>query len=88
MTYYYPNNLAEKYLFANLWTSKDLIVIFSIFVAAILNVIVFKGGIWLFVALVAYTLFSAKIASGYSLTKLGVLYIKYLITDVLVYYWR
>lgn len=87
MTYYYPNNLAYKALFAKYWTGRDLAIIFALFVLAILSVVVFHNA-WLFIALLTYGLFSAKITNGYSLTKLGVLYIRYLLTDVLIYYWR
>lgn len=87
MTYFYPNNLASKTLFAKYWTGRDLGVIFAIFVLAILAVVVLHN-LWLFLVLFAYALFSAKITNGYSLTKLGVLYTRYLLTDVLIYHWR
>lgn len=87
MTYYYPNNLSSQTLFAKYWTGKDLTVILTLFVLAVLNVIVFSG-FWLFICLLIYAFFSAKIANGYSITKLLVLYIKFLFTDILVYFWR
>ena len=87
MTYYYPNNLASKPLFAKYWNLTDLVVIAVLFVFSVLNVIVF-GKLWLFIPLALYVMFSAKIANNYSLTKLAILYSRFLLTDILVYYWR
>lgn len=87
MTYFYPNNLASKTLFAKYWTGRDLGIIFGLFVLAMLFVVVFHSP-WLFIILFTYALFSAKITNGYSLTRLGVLYTRYLLTDILIYHWR
>lgn len=87
MTYFYPNNLSSQSLFAKYWTGKDLAVILALFVLSVLSVIVF-GKFGLFVILLLYALFSAKIANGYSLTKLAILYVRFLLTDILIYYWR
>lgn len=87
MEYYYPDNMAQQTLFAEYWNGKDLIVLIILFVFAILLVIAFSS-FWGFMLLFLYAIFSAKIANGYSITKLGILYTRFLITDTLIYHWR
>lgn len=87
MDYYYPDNMASQALIANLWNGRDMAIITGLFVFCILTVIVFSSFIP-FILLFAYAIASAKFANGYSITKIAVLYIRFLITDVLIYHWR
>ncbi len=87
MTYFYPNNLASRPLFVKYWNLTDLVIIAVLFILSVLNVIVF-GKLWLFILLALYVMFSAKIVNNSSLTKLAILYGRFLLTDILVYYWR
>lgn len=87
MDYYYPDNMAQQALFATYWNGKDLAVLIAIFVLSVLLLVAFST-FWGFLFFLLYAMFSAKIANGYSITKLAVLYIRFLITDILIYYWR
>lgn len=87
MEYYYPDNMAEEAMFGQYWNGKDMVVLVVLFVIAILCVVAFSN-FFSFIPLLIYAMFSAKIANGYSITKLGVLYIRFLITDTLIYHWR
>ncbi len=87
MIYYYPNNLAEKPLIAKYWSITDLCVIAVLFTLSILSLMVFGNG-FMFIVMALYMLFSAKLADNGSLTKQAILYIRYLLTDILIFYWR
>lgn len=87
MTYYYPNNLGQRHLFANIWTITDLVVISILFIFSALTVIV-SGNFLSFIAVFLYGFFSAKFFNGNSITSFIVLYAKFLLTDILVFYWR
>lgn len=87
MEYYYPDNLAGQNLFANFWNGKDMAILSGLFVLSVLAVVAFSF-FYLFLVLFAYAILSAKIANGYSITRVAILYIRFLITDILLYKWR
>ncbi len=85
--FYYPDNLQAENLFARYWNIKDLFILLAIFVISIILFIFLH--IWFtFVILVCYGIISAKLYDSYSIAKLALLYIRFLITDTLVYKWR
>lgn len=85
--YYYPDNLQAESLFARYWNWKDLFVIISLLVLGLLLLIFLH--IWiLFVVLIIYGVVSAKFYENYSISKLARLYIRFLITDTLIFKWR
>lgn len=87
MTYYYPNNLGQRHLFAHIWTITDLVVISLLFIFSALTVII-SGNFLSFISVLVYGFFSAKFINGDSITKFIVLYVKFLLTDILIFYWR
>lgn len=85
--YYYPDNLQAESLFARYWNWKDLLVIIALLVLGLLLLIFLH--IWiLFVVLIIYGVASAKFYENYSISKLARLYIRFLITDTLIFKWR
>ncbi len=85
-TFYYPENLQEKTIWF-LWNIKDYAVMAGILVASIFSVLLTHTFL-MFSLLVLYAFFTAKIKNGYSITKLLVLYGRFLITDKLIFKWR
>ena len=85
--FFYPDNLQAENLFAKYWNVKDLGILLAIFIIAIFMFLFFQ--IWLFgVLFIFYGIVSAKLVDGYSISKLAKLYIRFLITDVLILKWR
>lgn len=85
--YYYPDNMQAESLFARFWNGKDFLVIIALLVFALLFVIFLH--IWiLFAVLFIYAFASAKLYENYSISKLAKLYIRFLITDTLIFKWR
>lgn len=85
--YYYPDDLAADTLLFNAWNLRDVGILFGLFVISILLVVFVQ--VWqFFIIFMLYGFLSAKIANGYSIAKLGILYIRFLITDQLLFYWR
>lgn len=85
--YFYPDNLLAPTLILNLWSFKDLGIIFGLVTLNLLLVIYAHVFIW--ISLIAvYGFCSARIVSGYSIVKMAILYIRFLITDKLEFKWR
>ncbi len=85
--FFYPDNLQAENLFAKYWNGKDLVILLAIFIVTIVMFLFFQ--IWLFgVLFIFYGIVSAKLVDGYSISKLAKLYIRFLITDVLILKWR
>lgn len=85
--YYYPENLQAESLFARYWNWKDLIVLIALLILGLLFFIFLH--IWIiFVVLFIYAFASAKFYDNYSISKLARLYIRFLITDTLIFKWR
>ena len=87
MTYYYPNHLGQRHLFAHFWTITDLVVITLLFIFSVLTVIV-SGNFLMFISVLVYGIFSAKFVNEGSITRFLILYAKFLLTDILIFYWR
>lgn len=85
--YYYPESLAAKTVVGNFWIPRDIVIMAAIFVFNILLFITlnFYFG---FLALLIYAFLSMRISRGYSIAKLALLYIRFFITDQLVFFWR
>lgn len=87
MTYYYPNHLGQRHLVARLLTITDLVIILLLFIFSALTFIVSRN-FFIFLSVPIYGFFSAKFINGVSITRLAILYAKFLLTDILIFYWR
>ena len=86
-TYYYPDNLTANSVFMKYWTIKDIAIIFSVVLLSMFLMITMQ--VWLtFILAIIYAFMSMKIANGYSISKLIILYVRYLFTDELIIKWR
>lgn len=86
-TYYYPDNLTASSVFMKYWSIKDIVIIFAIVLLSMFLMITIY--VWLtFIVAIVYAFMSMKVANGYSITKLIILYIRYLFTDELIIKWR
>lgn len=86
-TFYYPQNLDAQTLLMNMWNFTDLGIMGAMLIVSIL--LFLFAQIYIFFAFIfLYAFMSAKIANGYSITKLAVLYCRFLITDKLFFKWR
>lgn len=85
--FYYPDNLQAENLFAKYWNIKDLAILLALFIVTIIMFLFFQ--IWLFgVIFIFYGIVSAKLVDNYSMARLTKLYIRFLVTDVLILKWR
>lgn len=85
--YYYPDNLLAQTLILGLWSFKDLSISFGLFAVNLLLVIYAHVFIWVSL-IVVYVFCSARFVRGYSIVKMAILYIRFLITDKLIFFWR
>ena len=85
--YYYPDNLLAPTLILNLWSFKDLGVIFGLVAINLLLIIFAHVFVWTSL-IVVYIFCSGRVVRGYSIVKMAVLYIRFLFTDKLKFDWR
>lgn len=85
-TFYYPDNLAATSVFLKYWSIKDVAIVFGILLLAILCFILLH--VWvIFLLAVGYGFISMRVAKGYSVLKLIILYVRYIFTDKLIIKW-
>lgn len=86
-TYYYPDNLTASSVFMKYWAIKDIVIIFAIVLLSLFLMITIH--VWLtFILAIVYAFMSMRIANSYSISKLIILYVRYLFTDELIIKWR
>lgn len=85
--YYYPDNLLAQTLVLNLWNYKDLLIIFVLIIINLLLIIFAQVFVWASL-IVVYAFCSARLINGYSIVKMGILYIRFFFTDKLQFHWR
>lgn len=85
--YYYPKNLTSETILFNHWNGKNAAVMLILFIAAVLAFL-FLRVFWVALVFLSYAILTARLYNGYSLSRLIVLYIKFFITDILIFKWR
>lgn len=86
-TYYYPDNLAAKPVILKYWSVIDILIIGALIMASLFLLMSLQ--VWYTIIFaVVYGFMSMKLSGGYSITKLILLYLRYLFTDELILKWR
>ena len=85
--YYYPKNLTSETILLKYWNGANITVMLILFIISVLFFVFMRIFIF-FIAFLTYSILTARLYNNYSLSRIITLYVKFLITDILIYKWR